>query len=174
VDYVPLDLNDDAWPELKRWLGGGAVPKTLVMMEGVSAYVDEQNLGRFLRFLATTLPPGSHVAYDFKIRGVNDELGWEGRTVKPFRLSPETDEVRVFHEALGFRFAAMELSAGLTTRLMPGLVEGGISLFSEDVLVRLVVFGSDTPASGGGRREGKARIYLRDITSAVRATSRTR
>jgi hypothetical protein len=44
-------------------------------MEGVSPYVNDSIFGRFLLLLATRLSAGSHVAYDFTIRGVNDLFG---------------------------------------------------------------------------------------------------
>jgi len=139
VEYLPIDLNDDTWPELEHWLGARARTKTLVLMEGVSPYIDGGNFGRFLVLLATRLLPGSHVAYDFKIRGVRDDFGRVGRTQEPFRLAPARDEVATFHEALGLRLEHMELSSELCTRLLPGLAESAVTLFREDGLVRLQV-----------------------------------
>ena len=139
VEYLPIDLNDDTWPELEHWLGDRARTKTLVLMEGVSPYINGGNFGRFLVLLATRLSPGSHVAYDFKIRGVHDDFGRVGGIQEPFRLSRVSDEVAIFHEAHGLRLEDMELSSELCARLLPGLAESGVTLFSEDGLVRLQV-----------------------------------
>ena len=139
VEYLPIDLNDDTWPELEHWLGDRARTKTLVLMEGVSPYIDGGNFGRFLVLLATRLSPGSHVAYDFKIRGVHDDFGRVGGIQEPFRLSRVSDEVAIFHDAHGLRLEDMELSSELCARLLPGLAESGVTLFSEDGLVRLQV-----------------------------------
>src|SRR5206468_5199960 len=78
VEYLPIDLNDDTWPELEHWLGDRTRTKALVLMEGVSPYISGGNFGRFLVLLATRLSPGSYVAYDFKIRGVHDDFGRVG------------------------------------------------------------------------------------------------
>ena len=139
VEYLPIDLNDDAWPELEHWLGERSVTKALVLIEGVSPYVNDSTFCRFLRLLATKLSAGSHVAYDFKIRGVDDDFGRVGRTQRPFRLSRASDEVATFHTAHGLRLERMELSSELCARLLPGLTESAASLFSEDSLVRLQV-----------------------------------
>jgi methyltransferase (TIGR00027 family) len=137
VEYLPLDLNDNAWPELKRWLGDRTAPKTLVMIEGVCVYVDESSFCRFLQLLAVKLPPGSHVCYDYKIRGVHDDLGLSGRTERPFRLSQVPEEVAVYHKALGLWLENMELSAELCTRLLPDLARSAFPFFGEDSLIRL-------------------------------------
>jgi methyltransferase (TIGR00027 family) len=139
IEYLPIDLNDGAWPELERSLRARTDSKALVLMEGVSPYVDERAFGRFLQLLSTTLFPGSHVAYDFKIRGANDSFGRAGRTERPFRLSRDTNEVNVFHAAHGLRLERLELSSVLCARLLPGVVEPNVPLFDEDGLVRLQV-----------------------------------
>ena len=139
VEYLPIDLNDDTWPELEHWLGDRTRTKALVLMEGVSPYINGGNFGRFLVLLATRLSPGSHVAYDFKIRGVHDDFGRVGGTQERFRLSRVSDEVAIFHDAHGLRLEDMELSSELCARLLPGLAESAVTLFSEDGLVRLQV-----------------------------------
>jgi methyltransferase (TIGR00027 family) len=138
VEYLPIDLNDDAWPALGRWLGDAASPKSLVLMEGVSPYVNEGTFGQFLRFLAKTLSPGSHIAYDFKICGMSDDEGRTERTPHPFRLSAVENEVAAYHRANGLRLERMEVSSDLSTRLLPGLEESA-PLFAEDCLIRLQV-----------------------------------
>ncbi len=136
VEYLAIDLNDGAWPQLESWIGD-AKPKTLLLMEGVSPYVNESEMGDFLRMLAARLGAGSHVAYDFKVRGVKDDFGKGGRTVKPFRLSTSRDEVAAYHAALGLHLEHMELGPALSKRLLPDL--NGYSLFEEDGLLRLKV-----------------------------------
>ncbi len=140
VEHLTIDLNDGAWPKLEAWLGDSR-PKTLLLMEGVSPYINDSAMGQFLRMLATRLAAGSHVAYDYKIRGVKDDFGRTGRTEKPFRLSASRDEVAAFHAALGLRLEHMELSSELGRRLLPDL-NGSAPRFEEDVLLRLSVIGA--------------------------------
>jgi O-methyltransferase involved in polyketide biosynthesis len=108
-------------------------------MEGVSVYVDNSAFRGFLGFLAGNLSRGSHVAYDFKIPGSNDESGRGGRTRKPFRMSRDAEDVAAFHQALGLHLEHMELSAELTRRLPPGRSQPAASVVSEDSLIRLLV-----------------------------------
>jgi methyltransferase (TIGR00027 family) len=135
VDYLPIDLNADTWPDLACWLENQP-GRTLVLMEGVSPYIDEASFGRFLSLLASTLAAGSQVAYDFKIRGDLDDFGREGRTQKPFRLSTTSDEVAAFHEACGLQLEHLELSRELCARLLPD-EKLAVSSFTEDALVRV-------------------------------------
>ena len=100
IEYLQIDLNADTWPELACWLEKQP-GRTLVLMEGVSPYIDDVSFGRFLSLLASTLAAGSQVAYDFKIQGAHDDLGREGRTQRPFRLPTASDDVAAFHEAHG-------------------------------------------------------------------------
>src|SRR5262245_42837832 len=62
VEYQPIDLHQEESPGLARWLAAGAGAKTLVVMEGVSPYVNDQDFCRFLRWLAGKLPSGSAFA----------------------------------------------------------------------------------------------------------------
>lgn len=48
-------------------------------------------------------------------------------------------EVVRYHEKLGYRVNRMEQSSELSTRLLPGLAESGIPLFTEDGLIQLEV-----------------------------------
>jgi methyltransferase (TIGR00027 family) len=136
VAYLAIDLNDDAWPDFEHCLGTNNTPKTLVLMEGVSPYVNVGSFGRFLNLLARKLPAGSRVAYDFKLRGVRDDFGRVGRTQRPFRLALE--EVGAYHKELGFRLGHMESSSHLSARLLTG-VKSGVPLFTEDALIQLEV-----------------------------------
>jgi methyltransferase (TIGR00027 family) len=136
VEYLDIDLNADTWPDLACWLENQP-GRTLVLMEGVSPYIDDVAFGRFLSLLAGTLAAGSHVAYDFKIRGAHDDLGREGRTQRPFRLPTANNDVAAFHEAHGLQLEHLELSSELWGRLLPGVENPAVSSFTEDVLVRL-------------------------------------
>ena len=100
-------------------------------------YVDDSAFGRFLGVLATALKPASLIAYDFKIRGANDDLGRAGRTSNPFRLGAARDEITAFHRAQGLRVEHIESSSELTARLVCGLPEPPAPSFGEEVLVRV-------------------------------------
>jgi methyltransferase (TIGR00027 family) len=139
VEYLAIDLNDHEWPRFDHWLGSKK-PKALVMLEGVSPYINESSFSDFLRLLATHLAPGSHVAYDFKIAGVKDDFGASERTAKPFRLTTAKDQAVAFHKTLGLQLNCMELSSELSKRLVPNL--NGQPLFEEDGLLRLCVTGA--------------------------------
>lgn len=136
IDYLPIDLNADTWPDLACWLENQP-GRTLVLMEGVSPYIDDVSFGRFLSLLAATLAAGSEVAYDFKIQGAHDDLGREGRTQKPFRLPTANGDVAAFHEAHGLELERLELSCDLCARLLPWVEKSGVSSFTQDALVRL-------------------------------------
>ena len=139
VEYLPVDLNHDTWPEFERWLSMNTRAKVMLLMEGVSPYIDENAFRRFLSLLSNHLPAGSQVAYDFKLRGADDAFGRAGRTRMPFRLSAVREEVAAFHEELGLRLEHMELSSELSERLLPCLTQSTASVFREDGLVRLQV-----------------------------------
>jgi methyltransferase (TIGR00027 family) len=139
VEYLAIDLNDGEWPKLEFWLGNSR-PKTLVMIEGVSPYIHDNAFERFLHMLASRLAPGSHVAYDFKVGGINDDFGRGGRTQKPFRLSTSKPEVEAYHRPLGLKLEHMELGPALSKRMLPDL--NGSPLFEEDGLLRLKVIGA--------------------------------
>jgi O-methyltransferase involved in polyketide biosynthesis len=137
VAYFPLDLNDASWPAfealLRKWVEG----KTLVLMEGVTPYVDDAAMRLFLQVLAGEVPRGSLVAYDFKLKGVNDSFGSGGRTKTPFRLASDRAEAERFHLSLGYELRHFELSDALTLRIFPSLADSEVQLFSEDALVCL-------------------------------------
>jgi methyltransferase (TIGR00027 family) len=139
VTYVSLDLNDATWPDFEHWLVKNNTAKALVMMEGVSPYINGETFRWFLRFLAGNLSRGSRVAYDFKLRGVADEFGRVGRTQRPFRLEGERAEITAFHEPLGFRLEHFERSSDLTVRLLGNLEKPRHPLFLEDALIQLAV-----------------------------------
>lgn len=141
VSYLPIDLNDDVWRDLQDWLQRQSDKPTLVLLEGVSPYIDTESFGGFLRFLAKVLPASSRVAYDFKLPGVNAQFGRSGRTAEPFRLSSGRDEVVAYHSERGYRVEWLETSAELSQRLVPSLRSLGVALFEEDALVQLSIAG---------------------------------
>ena len=106
VAYVSLDLNDSAWPQLECRLDK-IHSAVLVMLEGVSPYIDEISFSQFLRFLAVKLNPESVIAYDYKIRSASDEPG--GPTKRLFRLPTTKNDVIAYHEALGYRVEHLEV-----------------------------------------------------------------
>jgi methyltransferase (TIGR00027 family) len=142
VQYLAIDLNDGDWPELARRLDEEPGRSTLVLMEGVSPYIDEAAFRRFLALLSAKLPAGSRIAYDFKFRGADDAFGRTGRTGVPFRLPPAADGIAAFHDALGLRLEHFESSLDLRRRLVPGLDESATAAFREDGLVRLRIGGA--------------------------------
>jgi methyltransferase (TIGR00027 family) len=134
ITYVSVDLNDGSWPDLELRLT--EIPSAvLVMLEGVSPYIDEEAFGRFLNFMAIKLPRGSRIAYDYKIRGIADDFEHIGR----FRLPATEKAVIAYHEALGYKLQRMELSSELSLRLLPDLVRTDARLFTEDCLLQLTV-----------------------------------
>jgi methyltransferase (TIGR00027 family) len=139
VAYVSIDLNDNnSWPNLASRLTEIPSPVCLIL-EGVSAYIDEDLFSRFLNFIALKLKAGSDIAYDYKIRGPADDSDRIGRAKRPFQLSAMKEDVVAYHEALGFRLENMELSSDLTSRLLPNLVRPDARLFTEDCLLKLTV-----------------------------------
>lgn len=139
VTYLSVDLNDEAWPDFEQWLIQHNMSKGLVLMEGVSPYVNVETFGRFLRLLASQLPNGSRVAYDFKLRGIKDDFGLIDRTQRPFRLSADRKDVADYHEGIGLRLDYLEQGAELTTRLLTSLAKSRAPLFMEDALLQLEV-----------------------------------
>jgi len=137
VAYLAVDLNDETGrTEFVRELNERGTGPLLVMLEGVSPYVNADAFTSFLRLCAATLRPGSVVAYDFKVRGVADDFGRGGGSQALFRLTADRESVQAFHVELGFELASMELSAALTRRMLPR--DAG-RVFEEDCLLRLIV-----------------------------------
>jgi hypothetical protein len=138
VEYMPLDLNEDSYPQLEDRLAQTR-GRSLVLMEGVSPYVEKNAFCRFLSLLASMLPGGSLVAYDFKFDGVYDDFGRTGRMQNPFRLPRVSEEVAAFHAKHGHLLEHLETSSALTMRLLPSLAQGGANLFYEDALAQLTI-----------------------------------
>ena len=139
VVYMPIDLNDGAWPDFEQWLNKNNNAKTLVLMEGVSPYINSDTFSPFLSLLARKLSVGSRVAYDFKLAGVDDSFGRGGRTQRPFRLPTIREEVMSYHEKFSYRVTHMEESSEISARLLPGLEKSRGSLFKGDGLLQLEV-----------------------------------
>ena len=137
--YMPIDLNDNAWPDFEHWLNKNNNAKVLVLMEGVSPYINSETFGRFMSLLERKITVGSRVVYDFKLAGVADSFGFGGRTKRPFRLPMVKAEVVSYHEKFSYRVKHLEESAELTARLLPGLGKSGGPLFAEDGLIQLEV-----------------------------------
>jgi methyltransferase (TIGR00027 family) len=137
VEHLAIDLNDGRWPELEQWLGNPPGAKTLVLMEGVSPYIDSESFVRFLQLLGAKLTAESQVVYDYKIAGVDDRFVRTGRAAEAFRLSGGRSEAARFHERWGLHLEDLELSSELHLRLFPN--ESSHALFEGDVLVRLSV-----------------------------------
>lgn len=143
VEYLPLELNDPSCPALERRLIQKPSLPTLVMMEGVSPYVDQDSIGRVLWLLGRTLVPGSRVAFDYKLRGVDDDFGRSARTCRPFRLGERPDEVARYARQFGLELERLELGAALSVRLLPALGSAA-PRFCEDAVVELRVGGAVT------------------------------
>jgi methyltransferase (TIGR00027 family) len=137
IQYLSLDLNDLDWPDFTRWLEEIGDAKVLVMIEGVSPYINDESFGQFLAFLGANLSRGSVVAYDFKLRGVADTFGRTGRTENPFRLPNSREEQVAYHEERGFKVTHLELSWELEARLLPILASTGVPLYRQDGLLQL-------------------------------------
>jgi methyltransferase (TIGR00027 family) len=137
VTYLAIDLNDEVWPDFEHWLCANKPLKALVLMEGMSPYVNVDTFGKFLSLLARKLPAGSRIAYDVKLRGLFDDFGRVGKTLRPFRLAIE--EVGAYHKELGFRLGHIERSSCLSARLLAGIIRPGVTLWTEDALIQLEV-----------------------------------
>lgn len=132
VRYLEIDLNDEAWPELAAELAAADEPRTLVMIEGVSPYINAPNFAAFLRMLGSTLPTGSTVAYDFKLPGVKPEFGVSERAPQPFRLACEKDAVSAMNRDCGLSLQRIESGPALTRRVLPSLRHAATPMWEED------------------------------------------
>jgi methyltransferase (TIGR00027 family) len=135
IQYLPIDLNDDfTWTELFSRLAkiDGAL---LVLLEGVSPYINESSFSSFLKSIAEIAPLGSRIAYDALIRGKVDFNGPE----RLFRLSAVKEEIIAFHEAMGYRVAHIEFGPELSGRLVPNLGPKCTSLFADNCTIVLTV-----------------------------------
>jgi methyltransferase (TIGR00027 family) len=138
ITYVAIDLNADTWPELEHWITN-VHSTVLVILEGVSPYVDEKSFNRFLRFMAEKLHVGSRLVYDFKIASAEDDFGKDVLNHTPFRLPATKRNIIAYHKTLGYELEQMELSSELSSRLLPSLSGSGARLFAKDCLLQLTV-----------------------------------
>jgi hypothetical protein len=107
----------------------------LVLLEGVSPYINESSFSSFLKSIAEIAPLGSRIAYDALIRGKVDFNGPE----RLFRLSAVKEEIIAFHEAMGYRVAHIEFGPELSGRLVPNLGPKCTSLFADNCTIVLTV-----------------------------------
>ena len=136
VEYLDVNLNLGAWANLEGWLDRHRADVGLVMLEGVSPYIERRRFEQLLRMLAGALHPSSVLAYDYKVTGVDDRFGAQsGEPV--WRLSREQPATEVLHRDLGFRLLRFENSIDLTSRLPLRRVPDEVNLFNEDVLLQL-------------------------------------
>ena len=145
VEYMPIDLNDATLPAFEAWLDGKAGQRLLVILEGVSPYVDQRNFERFLRLIATRCAANSLFAYDFKHDQAPAGFGASERTVQPFRLPKDDAAVATFHAGLGLPQQSFETSRDMSLRLASPMVRDPASGFDEDCLVRLTVGAPASP-----------------------------
>jgi methyltransferase (TIGR00027 family) len=73
LTYVALDLERDALPAALTRHGYAPSVQTLIIMEGVTMYVEEMPLRDTFRFFATHAP-GSSVVFDFATRAMIDGM----------------------------------------------------------------------------------------------------
>jgi methyltransferase (TIGR00027 family) len=137
IEYLAIDLNDETWPSLERVLNARRGDVALVLMEGVSPYVNQSRFESFLRFVGGRLKVNSFIAYDYKLSGVNDRFGLGGRTTHPFRLPESRKAVTDFHARLGLRVTHLESSGELCARLVPRPERQDV--FGQDALLQLQV-----------------------------------
>ena len=142
VQFMSVDLNQADWSDLESWFSARQGDKFLVMLEGVSPYIDEKAFYSFLSFLSARLEPGSRLAYDFKLKGVADGFGQAQPGHVPFRLSSDAYEVAAVHKGLGFTVEQFSLGTQLVERTIQGRLDAGLPLFAEDALVQLSVAGT--------------------------------
>jgi hypothetical protein len=107
----------------------------LVLLEGVSPYINESSFARFLKSIADIAPFGSRVAYDALTNGKVDFNGQE----KLFRLSAAKEEIIAFHEAMGYTVGRLEFGPELSDRLLPNLGPECASLFADNCTIVLTV-----------------------------------
>lgn len=137
IQFVPIDLNDVAWPALEACLRAVESAPVMVMMEGVSPYIDQRAFEGLLARLGERLVRGSLLAYDYKLSGVADDFGRAGATDKPFRLPGSMASVASFHAVRGLELSRMELSAELQARLVPEVAGDRTGVFGQDCLLQL-------------------------------------
>lgn len=137
VIHVPIDLHATDWSMFISALEARPREASLVFLEGVTPYVNHDDIIRLLKLLVTQLGPASEIAYDFKIRGIDDSFGRGEHAPVPFRLPAEAHAVRDFHASLNLELTSFELSEDLCARLVPRWTASGARPFVGDGLVRV-------------------------------------
>ena len=116
-------------PTSKIGSGGYRSDVGLVMLEGVSPYIERWRFEQFLRMLARTLNQSSQLAYDYKAAGVDDQFGAQtGEAV--FRLSRDRAVTEAFLCELGFQLMHFENSADLISGLPDRRAPQGVRISS--------------------------------------------
>lgn len=137
VEYLGVDLNAQSFSPFEDWLISHRGVNALVLMEGVSPYIEEHHFGRLLDLFGDVLGPSSLVAYDYKLRGVADNFGARSSTERLFRLSHTKGEAQIYHEQHGLYVSRFELSKDLCYRLGVSKPDTSHSPFVEDALVQI-------------------------------------
>jgi methyltransferase (TIGR00027 family) len=133
VRYASIDLNvASSWTALRASSGAPGAPKALVVIEGVSPYIDRPRFQEFLQMLGRTLSAGSTVAYDFKLQGVKPEFGVSAQAPEPFRLTCDEEVIRSLHRECGLSLDRLESGADLTRRLLPSRRQLAAPMWAED------------------------------------------
>jgi hypothetical protein len=92
---------------------------------------------RFLKSLASLLPPDSWLAYDFKRSGVADEFGVTNNIHSPFRLPFDENFIKEQHATLGFKLSSLITPMSLMLKHVPSWNEATSPLFHEDAIVQV-------------------------------------
>lgn len=137
VTYVSIELNARSWPEMAARLDEITLP-VLVMLEGVSAYVERKAFACFLAFLAAKLRSNSRVVYDYKVCGAADHPSRHDSAKPLFRLPGSKSDVIAYHKEMGYELEHFELSSDLSLRLLPNIATYA-NPYTEDCVVELAV-----------------------------------
>lgn len=135
IRYIEVDLNSGNWPEIENWLESQRDKIGLVMLEGVSPYIERRHFDNFLRMISSNLNVGSKLAYDFKIAGFNDWFGGGSQEQELFRLPGDRNGVEEYHRNLGLEVQNFCTSSELPRRLLPRTMPAGAPSFLEDALI---------------------------------------
>jgi O-methyltransferase involved in polyketide biosynthesis len=127
ITSFAIDLNTFEPGALPSELRGSFRRPMLVVLEGVSPYVETQPFRDFLAFLAGNLTRSSRIAYDGKKR--KPEESAQGL----FRLSVDEDSVRSFHEDAGLAVERLDRSQDLAAQL-PRVTD---KAFADDLILQL-------------------------------------
>jgi hypothetical protein len=133
--FGSININSGAFDAVSTLISNFGSGPILVMMEGVSPYVEGESFRSLLRFLSEELTDDSIVAYDYKISGVDDEFGIGTQSALGFRLPDSAEEVCRYHKELGFKLVDFLRGGELSAVESPSSVPP----FYEDNLVKLAI-----------------------------------